>query len=269
MAADGMEWVGTSRRLAAAAWAEAWERIDLQLSPLGGEAIEALDPGRGAVVLDIGCGAGQTLLQLAERVGRAGRVIGVDLAPELLDVARRRVAGLDNVRLLEGDAQTLELPSASVDAVFSRFGVMAFDDPVEAFRNFRRILRPTGKLAFCCWRSLAENELDWLPLEAAALGVAVDATPFRFADPDALRQLLEGSGFDEVEIRPHDAPVSSGGLDAMTSVLLSIGSLGKIVRENPELRGIAEPRLREALAARGDSNHVSLTASVWIVRARA
>jgi SAM-dependent methyltransferase len=268
MLADRPERIATSRRLAAAAWAEAWERIDLQLSSIGLEAIEALALGPGRVVLDIGCGAGQTLLQLADRVGRSGRVIGVDIATPLLDIARRRVAGLDQVQLVEFDAQVLDLPSASADAVFSRFGVMAFDDPFSAFANFHRILRPSGILAFCCWRSLDENELDHLPLSAAGLDVAVDETPFRFADPHRLRRVLEAAGFDDIAIRAYDEPVSSGDLDAMTSVLLEIGSLGKIVRENPDLRSIAEPRLREALAALGDPSHVALMASVWIVSAR-
>lgn len=76
--------------LHAKAWAEAYERIDLQLSPLGLRAIEALGVGAGEIVLDIGCGAGQTLLQLAERVGTEGQVIGIDVAPLLLEIAKRR-----------------------------------------------------------------------------------------------------------------------------------------------------------------------------------
>jgi len=99
--------------LHAAAWAEAYELIDLQLSPLGLRAIEALAVDFGDVVLDIGCGAGQTLLQLAERVGVRGQVIGVDVAPRLLDIASRRTAPLPQVRLIEADAQSLDLPAAS------------------------------------------------------------------------------------------------------------------------------------------------------------
>lgn len=136
------------------AWAEAYELIDLQLSPLGLRAIEALGLGSGDIVIDIGCGAGQTLLQLAERVGTEGQVIGVDAAPLLLEIAKRRTVPLSQVRFIQTDAQFLDLPSESADAVFSRFGVMTFNDPVAAFANFRRILRPSGALAFCCWRSL-------------------------------------------------------------------------------------------------------------------
>ncbi|WP_234908444.1 class I SAM-dependent methyltransferase [Rhizobium rhizogenes] len=254
--------------LHAKAWAEAYELIDLQLSPLGLRAIETLDLGAGDIILDIGCGAGQTLLQLAERVGAEGRVIGVDVAPLLLEIASRRTEPLSQVRLIQADAQSLDLSSESTDAVFSRFGVMSFDDPVAAFANFRRILRPSGTLAFTCWRSLEDNELDHLPLSAAGLQSSVDESPFSFADPEYIRGILEAAGFEEIVIQSHDEKVSSGDLDAMSWVLLKVGPLGKIVRENPALRATAEPLLRKALAALGDPSRVELLASVWIVTAR-
>jgi hypothetical protein len=86
---------------------------------------------------------------------------------------------------------------------------------------------------------------------------------------NAIRRTLEAAGFSEIAIQPHDEKVSSGNLDAMTWVLLKVGPLGKIVRENPALRATAEPRLREALAALGGSSRVQLMASVWIVTAPA
>ena len=188
MLGQGSANISSPGLLHAKAWAEAHELIDLQLSPLGLRAIEALGPRSGDVVLDIGCGAGQTLLQFAERVGTEGLVIGVDVAPLLLEIAKRRTEPLSQVRLIQADAQYLDLPSESTDAVFSRFGVMTFNDPVAAFANFRRILRPSGSLTFCCWRSLQENELDHMPLSAAGFQSTVDASPFSFADPEHIRR---------------------------------------------------------------------------------
>lgn len=255
--------------LHAKAWAEAYELVDLQLSPLGMRAIEALALRPGDVVLDIGCGTGQTLLQLADRVGAKGQVIGVDVAPLLLEISKRRTNPLTQVKLIEADAQFLDLPPESADAVFSRFGVMTFNDPVAAFSNFHRILKPSGVLAFSCWRSLQENELDHFPLSAAGIQSIVDESPFSFGDPEHIRRTLAAAGFDQISIQSHDEMVSSGDLDAMTWVLLKVGALGKIVRENPTLRTTAEPALREALAALGDPSRVQLMASVWIVTARA
>ena len=251
------------------AWAEAYEFIDLQLSPLGLRAIEALALKLGDVILDIGCGAGQTLLQLAERVGPDGHVIGVDIAPLLLEIARQRTQSLGQVKLVEADAQTLDLPSKCADAAFSRFGVMSFSDPVVAFGNFYRILKPSGVLAFNCWRSLQENELDHFPLAAARIQSISDASSFSFADPAHIRRTLAAAGFSDIAIQAHDEKVSSGDLNAMTRVLLKVGPLGKIVRENPTLRATAEPQLRVALAALGDPSKVELEAFVWIVTAHA
>jgi len=231
--------------------------------------MEALAPMSGEVIVDVGCGAGQTVLQLAERVGTAGRVIGVDIAPLLLDLARRRAGALSQVSFVECDATALDLPHRSVDGVFSRFGVMNFPDPVAAFRVFHRTMKPSARLAFVCWRSLEENELDLLPLRAAGLEHLIDRTPFSLADPDTVHATLEAAGFSEITIAAHDEAVSSGHLDAMATVLMGVGPLGKILRENPELRIAAEPRLRAALAARGDRSRVALKAATWIVTAQA
>jgi hypothetical protein len=110
--------------------------------------------------------------------------------------------------------------------------------------------------------------LDHLPLSATGLQ-SIDERPFSFADPGYIRSTLEAAGFSEIIIQSHDEKVSSGDLDAMTWVLLKVGALGKIVRENPAMRASAEPLLREALAALGDPSRVQLLASVWIVTARA
>ncbi|MDB5429032.1 MAG: methyltransferase protein [Caulobacter sp.] len=258
-----------TRLLAAQAWVEVHELLDLQLSPLGLAAIDALSPSPGEVILDIGCGAGQSVLQLAERVGPRGRVIGADIARPLLDLARARAAGLDQVSFIEGDATLLDLPAAGVDGVFSRFGVMAFTDPAAAFANFHRMISPGGRLTFVCWRAYADNALDFAPLRAAGLEGRLDPTPFSFEDPGYVRGLLETAGFREISIEAHDDDVSSGDLEAMITVLLKVGPLGKILREAPELRAAAEPKVRAALAAGGDGERVALKAATWVVTARA
>lgn len=257
-----------ARALAAQAWADLREPLDLQLSPLGLRAIEALSPEPGETIVDVGCGTGQTVLQLAQRVGPEGRVVGVDIAPLLLDVARQHAEGLDQVEFVTCDAAWLDLPGQRFDGLFSRFGVMAFANPIAAFSNLRRMMRPAGRLAFVCWRSLEENELDLLPLRAAGLEAMLDPTPFSFEDPDRVRAVLLAAGFRHIDIRAHNERVSSGDVDAMAAVLLKVGPLGKILREHPELRPAAEPRLRAALAALSDRSRVALTAATWIVTAR-
>ena len=254
----------TSRELAARAWGEVAELVDEQLSPLGMLAIEALGLRGGEAVLDVGCGAGQTVLQLAQRVGDSGRVVGVDVAPGILAVARRRVAGVAGVELVEGDAAGLGFADGSFDCVYSRFGVMSFSDPLAAFRTFRRLLGGAGRLAFVCWRPLSENDLDLVPLRAAGLEAAADPAPFSFADPTGVRDLLDEAGFGAVVIQGHDVAVSCGGVDGMLEVVLRVGPLGRLVRETPGLRAHVEGRVRAALAARDGV----LRAAVWVVSGR-
>lgn len=229
----------------------------------------ALDPKPGERILDVGCGAGQTCVQLAEAVGDAGEVVGVDIAPLLLGVARERAAARPNVSFIEGDAQTVRLPAGRFDAIFSRFGVMAFANPIVAFANLRGSLKPGARLAFVCWRSLADNDLDLTPLRAASLEGLADMTPFAFENPARIRDVLYAAGFDRVAIEPHDQQVGSGGLEAMLAVVLAVGPLGRILRESPQLREAAEPLVRQALAARDGPNGVTLKAATWIATASA
>lgn len=249
--------------------AELADLIDLQMSPLGVAAIDALAPVEGQTVLDIGCGAGQTTLQLMDRVGPTGRVIGVDLAPRVLAVAQARTGHLSQVTLRQEDAAGLTLSDHSVDAIFSRFGTMFFDDPIAAFANMHRMLRRGGRIGFVCWRSLDENELDFFPVEAAGLMAAVDIAPFSFAEAETLHHILSATGFGLVEIRAFDALVSSGDAEAMVKVVTRVGVLGKILRETPALLPDAERRVRAALSMREREGRVSLGAATWIVTATA
>jgi len=248
-----------------ASLARVFSLVDRQLAPLGLKAIDALNPRAGEAILDVGCGAGQTLIQIAERVGANGRVIGVDISKLLLSIAHKRSANHPKITLIEADAQTLELPNVSLDGVFSRFGVMGFTNPPVAFENFNRLLKPGRRLVFCCWRTLEENELDHFPITAAQQKVDVRATPFSFADPSYVHQLLEQAGFENVTIEAYDQRVSCGSVDETMDVLLSVGALGQAVREKPSLRAEVELPLREALMARADVTRVELTAAVWIV----
>jgi SAM-dependent methyltransferase len=241
--------------------------IDRQMSPLGLAAIAALAPERSDTVLDVGCGAGETIMQLADRVGPSGRVIGVDPAPRVLSVARQRTAHLPQVRLLQQDAADLALLSQSLDRVFSRFGMMFFASPVAAFTNMHRMLKPGGRVGFVCWRSMQENELDVLGVDAAGLPIAVDTSPFSFESAAVIEQVLSSASFNQIEVSAHDAQICAGDVEATLKVVTRVGALGKVLRENPALLASAEPSVRAALSARERNGSVHLGAATWIVTA--
>ena len=252
------------------------EPLDRQLAPLGQRAMAALAPRRGERILDIGCGAGQTVLQLAEAVGADGAVLGVDISPIVLELAQRRAGGRRPIAFVEGDAEVFPFEHEAFDAAFSRFGTMFFTDPVAAFANIHRALKRGGRLAFVCWRNLAENDLDNVPLQAAypflkpppRLTPDVPG-PFSFADPARVRRILAEAGFEDIAIAAYDEKVGSGDLETMVAVSLCVGFLGKIMREAPELRDAVVEPVRRALAAYEGPEGVTLNAATWIVTARA
>jgi ubiquinone/menaquinone biosynthesis C-methylase UbiE len=135
----------------------------------------------GQRVLDVGCGAGASSLALAARVGAGGQVLGVDISEPLISRARARAPQDTQVPFRVADASSAELPEGAFDILFSRFGVMFFDDPTGAFAHMRRALQPGGRVAFVCWRGAAEN--DWVRLPMGAIkGIVPPTAP---PDPEA------------------------------------------------------------------------------------
>jgi SAM-dependent methyltransferase len=260
--------------LAGRTQAELQAPLNKQLAPLGHRAMAALAARPGERVLDIGCGTGQTSNELGRIVGSAGEVLGIDLSPGALAAAKKNSADLAQVRFVQGDAQAFPFANGAYDAAFSRFGVMFFVDPVEAFRNIRRALKPMGRLAFVCWRALAENDLDNVPLSAAAPYLPPlepdpdSAPPFSFADPSRVHGILAKAGFQDIEIAAYDHLVGTGDAQSMLELALRVGSLGKIVREAAQLRPLVIEPVRKALAEFDGPSGPRLNAATWIVTAR-
>lgn len=259
-------------------WVAFQDQLDRQIGPLGARAIDALNPKLGERFVDLGCGCGQTTLQLAERVGPDGRVLGLDLSHPMLTVARRRAAdaGLQAVAFVRADAQTQAFDPASLDGAYSRFGVMFFADPVAAFTNIRRGLRPEGRLAFVCWRSMAENEWMSVPLRAGLQHLQpappqdpLAPGPFAFADPERVRGVLADAGFQQIVIEGHDQRIGAGNLDETVTMALRVGPLGALLRGQPEAREAVTRTLQDALQPYVTPEGVSMKSATWIVRATA
>jgi ubiquinone/menaquinone biosynthesis C-methylase UbiE len=258
-------------------WAEMQPLLDLQLAPLGRRAIDALSPGPGERILDIGCGCGTTTLALAERVAPDGAVLGLDISGPMLAVARRAAAeaGHTHAGFAEQDAQTANFETP-FDAAFSRFGVMFFADPPAAFANIRAALRPGGRMAFVCWRSPAENPWMMVPMQAAEPFLPPPAPtdpnapgPFAFADPRRVRAILQSAGFAEFAITPYETPIGGLPLDQALTLALRVGPLGRALRENPQGREAAVQAVRAALATYETQGGVLIPSASWIVTARA
>ena len=266
------------RQAGGQAWVDLQDLMDRLNRPICDAVVAAGFPGAGGAVLDIGCGAGATTLEMARRVGPQGRSVGVDVSAPLLAAARAaaQAQNLTNTGFLEGDAQTVDLGEAAYDAAISRFGVMFFADFEAAFANLRRALKPDAKLAFACWRSPADNPLAGAPVEAAApfLPPMPQSDPdapgrWAFARPDRVRGILETSGWRDIDIAPLDVPTPIAFDDLMT-LSLRMGALGAILQKADEAtQAKVRTAVAERLAAYETDGMVAMSSACWLVTARA
>src|SRR5271170_4278465 len=189
-------------------WAAMQREFDRIVAPFGDAALKVAAPQPGERVIDIGCGCGDTSIEIARIVGSAGEVLGIDVSTPMLDVARSRIALADRAHLVfrEADASEAELP-ANTDLLFSRFGVMFFSQPTQALSHLRGSLRAGGRCVFVCWRAPRDNAWAMVPLSAARTAMGVTPAPadpnapglFAFADEQRLRAILSGAGFGAVD----------------------------------------------------------------------
>jgi ubiquinone/menaquinone biosynthesis C-methylase UbiE len=265
------------------AWVRMQDRTDALIDPLGRVAIERLGVVAGEHILDVGCGCGQTLLQLAELAGPSGQVLGVDISPPMLERARERIAGRPTIALALGDAQAYGFAPGAFDAVYSRFGVMFFDDPRAAFRNLRAAARPGGRLSFVCWQDLAKNPWAARPLQAVMRLLPESAMPdmlregrpgpFFMSDPARVRAILGDAGWKDVSLEPVEMPLHLGGaatLDEAVEYSLQIGPAARAMADAPEtLKPPLEAALREALAPFASVRGLFMDGAAFAVGARA
>lgn len=255
-------------------WAALQAQLDRQIAPLGARAMDALGVAAGGRVLDVGSGCGDTSLALASRVGAAGAVLGLDLSAPMLEVARARGRGMANLSFIQADAQTAQF-EVPFDAAFSRFGVMFFADPVAAFGNIRGALRPGGRLAFVCWRAMAENVWMTTPLNAALKHVPAPPPedpeapgPFAFARAERVQAILHAAGFRDVRIEPYDLPIGGFDLETAVGLAMRVGPLGRLLREVPEQRETITGAVRAALGEFMTPGGVMMASATWIVTAQ-
>jgi SAM-dependent methyltransferase len=258
------------------AFAELQAPLDRELSPLGHRAQAALAAKPGERILDIGCGTGQTTLELAAMVGVTGKVLSVDISPACLAIAKKRAAQTPQVEFTLGDAQEFAFQPKSFDGVFSRFGVMFFADPTIAFRNIRTALKPGGRLAFVCWRDPKEVDLLNLPfrtvkhlLPEQPPPVPDAPGPFGLADDARTKNILKDAGFRDIAVTPYDENVGAGDLEVSLDLAMRMGVLGRLVRENPQFKPLVLEPVRALLKAHDTPDGVKLKAAVWIVTALA
>lgn len=258
-------------------WVDLQERMDANLSGTHAAIMAFAAAQGGEHVLDIGCGTGTTSLALADAVGPRGKVTGADISRPMLELARRRAQGRANASFIEADASAYHFAPES-DLLFSRFGVMFFDDPAGAFANLRTALKPGGRLAFICWRTSPENLWAFAPLAAARPFLPEQPPPdplapgpFAFADQDRIRTILGGAGFQDIRIEKQDGVMAMGPDSAVIAAqTLQIGPLSRAVGEaDAPTRAKIVEKVQGALEQfRTAEGEIAPPTACWLVGAR-
>lgn len=184
--------------LAASRYETLWQA---QLAPAHDAVLRQAQLQAGESVLDVACGTGLVSLEAARAVGRAGRVVGIDISGEMVAVAQRRAGehGVNNAGFLRMEAECIDMPDAAFDVVVCALGLMYMPDPGQALREMRRVLKPGGRLLLAVWGERAR--CGWsavFPIVEAEVSSEVCPLFFRLGQGDALAGLCTAAAFDRV-----------------------------------------------------------------------
>jgi ubiquinone/menaquinone biosynthesis C-methylase UbiE len=260
-------------------WVSNIERTHALLAPLSEELMDRAIPANGETVLDVGCGGGQTTVRIAECVGNNGRVVGVDVSKMILGVAKQQSGLPANVSFELLNAGTADLGNAIYDLIFSRFGIMFFEDPVAAFTNLHGALVADGRLVAMCWRSPAENPWIARPTAAAQEVIPPESDeetdprapgPFAFADPDWVRKILQSAGFSKIALEPIDTKMLFDNMDDAVAYMMRMGPAAAAIDTATDAqRAAIDTAIREAFAEYDTQDGVHAPCAAWIILARA
>lgn len=257
-------------------WVENIDFAESFMIPMSDRLIERIAAKKGEKILDVGCGGGITTLKLAALAGEGGGVLGVDVSRQIIDVAIKRAGDSSNIEFQHSDAGSAEFGENKFDLITSRFGVMFFDDPVAAFKNLHRSLKPTGRLVFLCWRTPQEN--PWMAEPAAVTfqilpppaekPAPTDPGPFSLGEAEHLTNVLQSAGFTNINLDPVDLGLPMSSVDTAVGFLTRLGPAADALKEaSDDQRVEVIAAIRSVMEKYSNVDGVLAPAATWIVSA--
>ena len=220
-------------------WVEEDDSMNERLSILTKELFLRSNINRNDKILDIGCGGGQTTFEASEMVGENGYVIGADISKILLDLAKSKYANTKNLEFKYCDVQNYEFRENSFNKVISRFGVMFFENPIEAFKNIYNSIQEGGSLNFVCWTNVMENEFFTDPtniiirhLNKEFPEITRAPGPLAFSEADYVKEILVSSQFKNVKVEKVYSSISTNdSAEKDGDLLLKLGLGGRLLAD--------------------------------------
>ena len=261
-------------------WVNKQKEMDIMLNPLGTKAIDKLDLNQETKILDIGCGCGATTLEIAKKI-KDGTITGVDISEPMLKKASQNAAALElsNTSFQVLDVQVDKMPSNDFDIAFSRFGVMFFEDPFEAFSNISKSLKENGQLSFVCWQNPSLNPWQSLSIQVIKQFLDLPAPPpkspgpFAFEDKTYIQEILEQSNFNDIVIDDNQEDIVMFSGKSIQEACEDYLTINPVVTEM--LKNSEEKLKEEILAALIDKfsdfhngDGLLFPSATWIVTAR-
>ncbi|ATW02861.1 class I SAM-dependent methyltransferase [Sphingorhabdus sp. YGSMI21] len=264
-------------------WLASLSLFEEMIAPIGEALLARAAYQDGETVIDLGCGGGATTLAIGEAVAPSGKVMGLDISPDLIAAARERADRSDagNVEFTCADAATAQLPDAPYDRLFSRFGSMFFEEPVSAFKNLHALVRPGGRIDLAVWGPPRDNlwmmEMMGVVRNHVEIPPAVPRAPgpFAFEDLAYLGEILDGSGFTNVDVAAYEALQPVGGIGATPEKAVEFAfasmAVGRALSDKGDAvitaasKELADVFARHHIPGKG----VMMKGKVWLVSATA
>ena len=190
-------------------------------------------------ILDIGCGAGQTSYFAKKKVGRNGTIMAVDISTPLLKVFKKKYKNIKNLACLKKDIQKTRFKKNIFDHAISRFGVMFFEYPLQAFENTYQSLKKNGTITFVSWGSFRYNQFFTIPAYSVKKNTKIeipdfnrDPGPFSLREKSYIQKLLKQSGFRNITIKYIKTKLKAGKIKTDVDIMMNIGVGARMIREN-------------------------------------
>ena len=257
--------------------AERYERnmVPALFQPFAEDLLQSADLAEGETVLDVACGTGIVSRLAWPKVAPKGRVVGLDVNPKMLEVARSAAHKDSTIEWMEASATAMPLPDDSFDVVLCQLGLQYFPDRPLALREMHRVLDKRGRLALNVLRAVQYNPghavfADVLERRVNDEAAATRRAPFKLSDRDEVRELVSDAGFRDVAVSLTARVARFSSAEAMVRIMIAGTPLGDVMSEqDASLLQQVIDEVSAGLVGYNDDRGLAIPMQGWVVTARA